>query len=75
MGDLLPPQVPQGLGREEKEDERCEPDRVQPQGIPLARHPADVFKHRIFSIKDCRTDCVCYDLVAQSVINGSECKE
>ena len=52
VADLPPPQVPQeGLGREEKEDERCKPspEEHQTQGaqgwwLLLARHPADVSK-------------------------------
>ena len=48
MRDLPPPQVPQGLGWEEK-DEGCKPSReeLQLQGMqgwwpPLARHPLSV---------------------------------
>ena len=64
MGDLLLPQVPQeGLGWEEKEDERCEPgwEELQPQGTQgrgplLARHPIDVSKPpHLFNKRLCRT--------------------
>ena len=66
-GDLPLPQVPQeGLGQEEKEDERCEPgqEELQPQGMQgqwllLARHPANVSKPRIFSIKDFVAQLMC----------------
>ena len=51
---------------EEKEGKGHKPswEGLQPQGVqgqrqPLARHPADVSKPRIFSIKDFVTQLMC----------------